>query len=64
MKVGSPEDVSVVFDVVKIWDVEVNVLLREMSKKQSSMIRIKCYTYFCSNIYICMQVNLKNASVL
>lgn len=33
MKVGSPEDVSVVFDVVKIWDVEVNVLLREMSKK-------------------------------
>lgn len=33
MKIASPEDVSVVFDVVKNWDVEVNVLLREMSKK-------------------------------
>lgn len=33
MKIGSPEGVSVVFDVVKIWDVEVNVSLREMSKK-------------------------------
>lgn len=33
MKIGFLEDVFVVFDVVKIWDVEVNVLLREMFKK-------------------------------
>lgn len=33
MKIASPEDVSVVFDVVKVWYVEVNDLLREMSKK-------------------------------
>lgn len=33
MKIGFLEDVFVVFDVVKIWDVEVNDLLREMFKK-------------------------------
>lgn len=33
MKIVFLEDVFVVFDVVKIWDVEVNVLLREMFKK-------------------------------
>lgn len=33
MKIGFLEDVFVVFGVVKIWDVEVNDLLREMFKK-------------------------------